>query len=163
MHNTWPWEITRERRGVVVRRRRGHEISPAPLILSLSPSIPSSPVSLSSSVTSYIHRFHSLLPLTFLLRPWEVAGLQQFSYFFKSFSFIGLNAIREAVFWLQIKPLITAKVCENIHVETPLNKTLNFSRLSRPLTKHIRWLHSVIRSASCGCCYLPESISLLFG
>lgn len=45
-------------------------------------------------------------------------GLQR--YFCMSFSFTGLNVIREAVFWLQIKPLITTKVCEYIHVETPL-------------------------------------------
>lgn len=102
------------------------------------------------SVISYIHiSFISASDCS--TRPWEVAGLRQYVHICKSLSFTWLNVIMEAVFWLPIKPLIATKVCESIHVETVahLNKTLDFRRLSRPLTKHTWWLHTLYSNLLC--------------
>lgn len=169
MHNTCSWKITREGEGGVLRvseekKRRGHEISPASSSL-LDICVSVSQQAFHSFIPSVISHIHiSLISASYCsTRPWEVAGLRQYVHICKSFSFIWLNVIMEAVFWLQIKPLIATKVCESIHVETVahLNKTFNFRRLSRPLTKHIWWLHTLYSNPNtglCGCCYLPERI-----
>lgn len=48
--------------------------------------------------------------------PWEVAVLH--SYVCEVILIHKIELIRGAVFWLQIKPLITTKVCENTHTDS---------------------------------------------